>query len=201
VSTEKQKKKGESFDTQKTQITQFVEMLDKTIQGGTVIPEHCWQYCGQEHATPDHERALLDKLLADSGKNLFDAVICCDATRWSRDNLKSKTGLEILRKNRIRFFIGTMEYDLFKPEHILFLGMSAEIGEYHARSQSEKSNANRIARAERGIPTSGKLPYGRAFNKKTLKWEPNDEEEAKRIKEEAGKIELAARLRLERKKS
>jgi DNA invertase Pin-like site-specific DNA recombinase len=182
VSTEKQEKQGESLRTQKTQITQYVKSLDGSI------PASCWQYAGQEHATPNQERAKLDKLLADSGKGLFDAVIVCDASRWSRDNLKSKTGLEILRKNGIRFFGGTMEYDLFNPEHKFFLGVSAEIGELQARQQSLKSIINRIERAKRGIPTCGKQPFGRIFNKETGQWGLDP------IK--ADKVKTAARLYL-----
>jgi DNA invertase Pin-like site-specific DNA recombinase len=164
VSTESQKSKGESLRTQTTQITQYVESLKGAI------PESCWIYSGQEHATPDQERAKLDQLLKDSAKDKFDAVIVCDSSRWSRDNQKSKAGLEILRNHGIRFFVGTMEFDLFNPEHAFILGMSAEIGEYQARIQALKSIVNRIERAKRGIPSSGKLPYGRTFDKETGKW-------------------------------
>ena len=164
VSTEGQAQAGESLRTQRSQIEQYVANLEGTI------PDHCWQYTGQEHATPNQERKKLDRLLADSGKGLFDAVIVCDASRWSRDNLKSKTGLEIFRKNGIRFFVGSMEYDLFNPEHSFYLGMSAEIGELQARQQSLKSITNRIHRAKRGLPTSGKLPWGRTWDKEKQQW-------------------------------
>ncbi len=158
VSTEGQERKGESLRTQTTQIMQYVQNLKGTV------PEHCLRYVGQEHATPNQERRKLDSLLEDSSKNLFDAVIVCDASRWSRDNLKSKKGLEILRNNNIRFFVGMMEYDLFNPEHSFYLGMSAEIGELQARQQKQKSMINRIERAKRGLPSVGKLPYGRTYD-------------------------------------
>ncbi len=164
VSTEGQEKRGESLRSQTTQIKQYIESLKG------IVPEHCWRYVGQEHATPNQERKKLDKLLTDSDKNLFDAVIVCDASRWSRDNLKSKTGLEILRKNGIKFFVGTMQYDLFNPEHSFYLGMSAEIGELQARQQSLKSITNRIHRAKRGLPACGKLPWGRTFDKGKQQW-------------------------------
>ncbi len=158
VSTESQAARGESLRTQTAQIQQYVKSLDGTI------PDNCWKYSGQEHATPDQERKKLDQLLTDSGDDKFDAVIVADASRWSRDNLKSKAGLEILRKNNVRFFVGTMEYDLFNPEHTFILGMSAEIGEFQARTQALKSITNRINRARRNIPTCGKLPYGRTYS-------------------------------------
>ena len=164
VSTEKQGKRGESLTTQKSQVTQYVKTL------GGVIPEFCWQYSGQEHATPDFERKKLAQLLHDAGKGAFDAVIVCDATRWSRDNRQSKEGLEVLRAHGIRFFVGTSEYSLFSPEQCFFLGMSAEIGEYQARIQKEKSITNRLERSKRNIPTCGKLPFGRLFDKKTETW-------------------------------
>lgn len=88
-----------------------------------------------------------------------------NASRWSRDNLKNKIGLSLLRKNGIRFFVGTMEYDLYNPEHILFLGMSAELGEFQAKQQALKSIVNKIERSKRGIPCTGKLPYGRTYSR------------------------------------
>jgi site-specific DNA recombinase len=178
VSTEGQEKKGESLRTQRTQIEQYVTSL------GGVIPDHCWKYSGQEHATLDQERAKLEALLQDSEKNLFDAVIVCDASRWSRDNRRSKQGLQILKKHNIRFFVGMMEYDLYSPEQCLFLGMATEINEFHARQQNQKSIINRINRAKRGIPTAGRLPYGRTFklaaDKASGVW-GLDEEKAKNI--------------------
>jgi DNA invertase Pin-like site-specific DNA recombinase len=168
VSTEGQAEKGESLRTQEKQIREYVKKLEG------VIPEHCWKYSGQEHATPDQERKKLDTLLQDSAKGLFDAVIVCDASRWSRDNLKSKQGLEILRTNGIRFYIGTQEYSLNSPQHKLFIGMATEINEFVAEEQSRKSLENRIERAKRGIPTAGKYPYGRTFNRTTNQWELDD---------------------------
>jgi site-specific DNA recombinase len=177
VSTERQEKQGESLLTQENQIKDYVKSLNGTI------PDYCWQYKGQEHATPGQERKRLEKLLADSSKRIFDAVIVCDASRWSRDNLKSKEGLKILRDNGIRFFVGTMEYDLYNPEHSFYLGISAEIGELQAHQQSDKSIRNRINKAKRGIPTCGAKPYGRTFDKKTEKWGIDDNK--KKIIEQA----------------
>ena len=164
VSTEGQAKKGESLRTQRKQIEQAVEIL-----GGS-IPESCWKYSGQEHATPDQERSILDQLLKDSGKGIFDAIIVCDASRWSRDNRKSKDGLNVLKENGTRFFIGTSEYNLFLPEPFFFLSLSVEIGEFQANQQAQKSILNRIERTKRGVPSTGRLPYGRTFDKQTETW-------------------------------
>ena len=138
-----------------------------------------WRYSGQEHSTPTYERKRLDALLKDAVQSRFDAIIVCDASRWSRDNGKSKQGLEILRQAGIRFYAGQTEYNLFRPADTLFLGMAAEINEFTALEQQRKSLLNRIARAKRGIPTSGKMPYGRVFDKSTEKWSIDKEKQAK----------------------
>ena len=157
VSTETQAKKGESLNTQKSQIIQAVELL-----GGT-ISESCWKYTGQESATSDQERVLLDRLLEDSGRNLFDAIIVADSSRWSRNNLKSEQGLEILRKNGIRFFDLTSEVDLFDPDQLIILQLKVNIHSYSAMQNAKKSLLNRIARVEKGLPAFN-LPHGRVKN-------------------------------------
>ena len=165
VSTEKQADKGESLNTQKKQITGYVEQLNGNI------PEDCWKYSGQEHATVGEERQNLDQLLHDATKDKFDAVIVCDVSRWSRDNLKSKQGLQILRDHGIKFYVGTTEFDLFSPQANLFLGMSTEMNEFFGMEQSRKSLENWIERAKKGYPTAGSSPWGRRKNKKTGKLE------------------------------
>jgi hypothetical protein len=48
--------------------------------------------------------------------------------------------------------------------------MHAEIGEFFALQQAKKSFEAKVARARRGLPAVGLLPYGRTFNKKTEQW-------------------------------
>ncbi len=175
VSTEGQERRGESLTTQRAQIEKDVESL-----GGT-IPESCWAYAGQEHATVGEEREKLNRLLTDAAKDRFDAVIVCDPSRWSRDNRKSKEGLEILKANGIRFFVRTSEKNLYSPMDALFLGMSTEINEFVALEQARKSLENRIERARRGIPVARPLPCCRTFDPKTGLW-GLDKEEAEKMR-------------------
>ncbi len=98
VSTESQEKRGHSLEVQTKTLTQAVISL------GGIIPENCWEYSGQEHATTDYEREKFTNLLRDCSNDKFDAIIVYDPSRWSRDNRRSKEGLEILKQNGIRFF-------------------------------------------------------------------------------------------------
>lgn len=163
VSTEKQEKQGESLRTQQAQITQAVEQL-----GGRIVVT----FAGQEHATAGYEREQVQTLLKEAARKpcKFDAIMVADPTRWSRDNVASENGLEILRTNGIRFFSLSQEFDLFDPSPRLYLALSTTFGAYHARIQKQKSLLNRIERAKRGIPTCGKFPYGRSYDRKTNKW-------------------------------
>jgi hypothetical protein len=156
VRTEEQEKQGESLRTQRTQNVRDVALLN-----GTIVE---W-YGGREHATDGWEKRELVRLAADACKGKFDAVIIPHADRWDRGSDEAKAALAAFRQHRIRFFISTTEYDLFNPEHVLFLELSAAIGKFQAANQNKKSILNRIARAKRGIPTSGKLPFGRTWDK------------------------------------
>ena len=165
VSTEAQEAEGESLRTQRDQLTQYVAEL-----GGEIAS---W-YGGQEHATEGHEKREIDRLVADAQKGKFNAVIVTTHDRWSRDPA-SAARLDIFRNHNIKFFTGTTEWNLFDPSHALFLGLNAEIGKFFAGQQARKSLENKIARAKRGIPCTGKLPYGRRWirsaDKQTGTWE------------------------------
>jgi site-specific DNA recombinase len=168
VSTEQQEKTGESLATQTTEISEVVASLQ-----GTIVE---W-YGGQEHATQGYEKKEVKRLLEDAQREpkKFDAVIVAHPDRWSRDNSASREGLEIFKAQNIRFFTGATEWDLFRPEHEFFLGMSAVVGHFFAQNQKRKSMLSRIARAKRGIPSIGSLPFGRIFkrseDRQTGHWE------------------------------
>jgi len=187
VSTVKQSKQGESLEDQRTSIEEAVRAL-----GGEVVE---W-YGGQEHATAGWEKKEIDRLLRDAKKAhpAFDAIMVAYIDRWSRDNEKSKEGLNTFRDAGIRFFVGQTESDLFNPEQKLILGMWAEIGSYQAEEQNIKSCRSRIVRAKRDRPSAGSLPFGRTYNKITEKWGVDPEK--KRLIEEIAKRYLAGeRLR------
>jgi DNA invertase Pin-like site-specific DNA recombinase len=161
VSTETQERQGDSLRTQRSSIERDVLKL-----AGRVVD---W-YGGQEHGTAGWERKELDRLLSDASKGKFDAVIVAYADRWSRDNSRSKAGLETFRQHGVRFFVGATEHDLCDPSHRFILGMHAEVGEFLARQSAKKSIEVRIEKARRGYPTCGKLPFARTFDPKTGSW-------------------------------
>ncbi|MBF0244758.1 MAG: recombinase family protein [Planctomycetes bacterium] len=163
VSTEKQQAQGESLRTQTQQIEQAV-----ATYGGQIVD---W-YGGQEHATAGWEHGEVDRLLdyCERQPRRVDAVMVAHQDRWSRDNISSEQGLNRLQQAGIRFFVLSTEHNLNEPTARLYLGMSSAIGAYQAATQKKKSIENRIARARRGVPTAGKLPFGRTFDRATETW-------------------------------
>jgi DNA invertase Pin-like site-specific DNA recombinase len=161
VSTEKQEQQGESLCLQRKNNTRDVERI-----GGRIV---AW-YGGQEHATPGWERAEVDRLIADAARNLFDAVIVAYPDRWSRDNAKSKEGLEVFRNHDIKFYVGTVAKDLCDPNVRLELGIQAEIGEFFALQQLKKSLESKIERAMQGKPAVGDRPFGRLWDRDSGMW-------------------------------
>jgi DNA invertase Pin-like site-specific DNA recombinase len=156
VSTEKQKKKGESLRVQMDSNTQDVEHL-----GGTIVET----YGGQEHATPGWEKAEIDRLLADAAKGKFDALIVSRNDRWSRDNDKNKEGLDVFRRHKVHFYISLMEMDLRDPFHCAILEMNAVFGNLNTALSNLYSLRSKIQRAKDGKPSCGSLPYGRTWLK------------------------------------
>lgn len=155
VSTEAQEKKGESLGLQKKQIKDTVKFL-----GGS-IPKHCWQYCGQEHATPNQERKLFNKMLADCEDDLFDAVIFAEPTRWARDQEIHARAVKVLQKNGKRLFMGTTEFNLNDPSAKRMLGYAAVDAESTAGQMQKSSVLGKIEIAKRGFPINGRILFGR----------------------------------------
>jgi site-specific DNA recombinase len=162
VSIERQEEQSESLLKQRSDLRRDVQQLK-----GTIVE---W-YGGQEHATPDWEKAEVDRLLSDAQNGRFDAIIVHHEDRWSRDNAKSSAGLDLLEKRGTRFFVRSDEIDLRDERDRFGLEFHVLIGQYNARTQARKSMGSRVHRAERiGAPTCGRRPFGRVWGKKTGNW-------------------------------
>jgi DNA invertase Pin-like site-specific DNA recombinase len=186
VSTEQQKKRGESLRTQETYLKKVVSDL-----GGSIAKI----YAGQEHAVDGSDRQLFEQLLTDANKQPkpFDAVIITDLSRWTRDEEDSARSIKILKKNSIRFFVMSQELDLFNSNIKFLISIQAACNSFSASTMKEKSLINRIHRAERGLLTVGKRPFGRTFDSKTGKWDI-DKEKQKMIEDIAKRYLMGEHL-------
>ncbi len=157
VSTERQAERNLSLATQLQEIEQAVETRGHIVAryGGTA-----------EHGTAGWERKEFDRLLADCHFKRFNAVMVSSLSRWSRDNRRSKEGLEILQKAGVRFFEQSKEFDLGDPNDQFILGITGEVNEFYAKRLREDIFKNRLRGARSGLCTSGTEPWGRSLTGK-----------------------------------
>lgn len=152
VSTQDQATEGQSLEVQQKTLRKCVEMLN-----GIIVKE----YIGQEHGTEGHERPILDEMLNDADKKVFDALVVYDLSRLTRDPVKSKFILGALKKSGIRLFEQNREHDLNSPETVLYAGIMSEVNAYQVAINVKKSTESRIELAKKGWQMGGRLPWGR----------------------------------------
>jgi len=157
VSTDGQEKKGVSLQNQKDDNLRAVEAL----RG--VIPDHCWEYVGSEHATPDQEREMFNSMLAGCSEDLFDAVIFANIDRWSRSTEDNDRAINILRKAGKRVFLLKREFVLTDHRDVKDLKSGVLDGEAHAARMLTDAIWAKVRIAKRGFPINGEhvVPFGR----------------------------------------
>ena len=158
---------GESLSTQKASIKTYCKAndykvteiyADEGISGGSV-----------------KERYALLQCLKDGLNGKFDILVIHRLSRFGRNARELLNNHEELSKSNIQLRSISEGIDFSSKYGKAMLGMLAIIAELERDIIREQMLENRIARAEKGIPTSGKLPFGRTFNKKTNQWGLDEE--------------------------
>jgi DNA invertase Pin-like site-specific DNA recombinase len=152
VSSQQQDEIGHSLETQREVLTADVESL-----GGEVYRI----YGGVESAYKKGDRPILEELLTDSKLKLFNAVIVTELSRLSRNTEKAIILYEHFKKNDLKLFIGTQEFNPNSAEHKLMFSILSAINEHQSSMISEKAIAVKKSRAALGFPSTGEVPYGR----------------------------------------
>ncbi|MBW1765355.1 MAG: recombinase family protein, partial [Deltaproteobacteria bacterium] len=158
----KEQTEGESLSTQRQSIKNYIKQqgwkltdiyADEGISGGSIKERH----------------ALL-QLLQDGQDGKFNVLIIHRLSRFGRNARELLNNHEELSKVGIDLRSISEGIDFGTKYGKAMLGMFAVMAELERDVIKETMLENRIARGKRGIPTSGKLPFARKFNKKTGKW-------------------------------
>lgn len=177
VSTEGQEKDGQSLEVQALTLRRCVEQLN-----GTLVKE----YIGQESAMGTKARDIFTEMLVDCSQNLFDAVMVLDFSRISRNQNDTALFVSEFKKNNIKLYAQTQEYNLHNPESELQAGMFSIWNHFQVNLQTKKSMMSKIELARRGWAFTT-FPHGRRpvheDKSKSCEWEviPEDKEQAERI--------------------
>ena len=162
VSTTRQAKEGESLSTQKRAIKGYAKQhgfevtktyADEGISGGSVS-----------------KRPALRQLLEDAENGNFEIVLVHRLSRLGRNARELLNNVELLRNANVSVVFLKENIDLSNPYGQFMLTMLAAMAELEKDISGEASVENKIALAKQGIPSSGKFPFGRKYNKKTGKW-------------------------------
>ncbi len=173
VSTEGQAEKGASLSVQKAAIEAAVARLGGQLLG-------CYGG-GAEHGTAGYDKPEFNRLLSDAIERKFDAVMCYEPTRFTRDLGEGIHAYGVLRQAEVRLFFLDSERDLNKPDDMLLLHVHGAIGQHFAQAQKESSINSRIDNARKGIPSVGRSPWGRRYDEDSARW--TIDPEAKRTAE------------------
>lgn len=177
VSTEGQEKDGQSLEVQTKTLRECVERLN-----GTIVKE----YIGQESAMGTKARDIFADMLVDCSLNLFDAVMVWDFSRISRNQNDTALFVNVFKKNGIKLYTQTQEYNLNNPESELQAGMFSLWNHYQVNLQKRKAMLSKVTLARRGWAISNP-PHGRRpkhdDKSKECEWEviPEYQEQAQKI--------------------
>lgn len=162
VSTLRQAKEGESLSTQRKALQEYarrndyelVEIYaDEGISGGTV-----------------EKRPGLQLLLEDSQSLGFHYVLVHRLSRLGRNARELLNNVELLKKANANVVFLKENIDLSNAYGQFMLTMLAAMAELEKDISGESSVENKIARAKQGVPSTGKYPFGRRYNRKTNEW-------------------------------
>lgn len=157
---------GESLTTQRKSITDFAKRnnyqlteiyADEGISGAT-----------------SKDRPALQQCLNDGQQEKFTILIIHRLSRFGRNARQLLENVEILNKAGVELYSISEGIDFSSNYGKFMLLMLAGIAQLEKDIIREQMMENRIGRGKRGVPTSGRLPYGRLYDKETREWSLDD---------------------------
>ncbi len=145
-----------------------LEVQTNACEAATARLPEKWEFgewYGGVESGADGLKPEFNRMLADAKRRKFDGVMCMDHTRFSRSTKDSIAALAILEEAGVRLFMLETEMRLDEPDDMLQMDLHMAIGQHFARKQKRKSIDSRVLRAQQGLPSAGRPPYGRVFNK------------------------------------
>lgn len=162
VSTLRQAKEGESLTTQRKALKDFAKRneydlveiyADEGISGGSV-----------------EKRPGLQSLLLDAKTQGYHFVLVHRLSRLGRNARELLNNVQLLKDACVSVVFLKENIDLSNSYGLFMLTMLAAMAELEKDISGESSVENKIARAKQGIPSIGKYPFGRRFNRQTGEW-------------------------------
>ena len=151
----------ESIEGQIRECTEYAER-----EGITVLRS----YIDRALSARTADRPDFQRMISDSEKHLFDAVLVWKLDRFSRDRYDSAHYKHILKKNGVKV-ISAKEAISDGPEGIILESMLEGMNEYYSAELSVKIRRGQKENAMKCKNNGGGTPLGFRINKKTGKLE------------------------------
>ena len=157
---------------------QIRECTDYAVKNGITIIS---SYIDRALSARTADRPEFQRLIADSEKRLFDAVLVWKLDRFSRDRYDSALYKHLLRKNGVKV-ISAKENISEGPEGIILEAMLEGYAEYYSAELSQKIRRGQQENALKCKSNGGIIPFGYRVDPKERTF-VIDPEEAPIVKE------------------
>lgn len=161
VSTKSQIEKT-SLESQKNEIKRYADYKKYEIV-------EIYEDGGISGATTQG-RAAMVQLLNDSTNGKFEKVIFASLDRFGRNTKEILENSEILKEVGVDIISVKEGIDFATPTGKMMLTMLGSIAELERETIKERVTRGKLSKAQQGVPTSGKLPYGRKYDRINNKW-------------------------------
>lgn len=112
------------------------------------------------------------RMIRDSSKHIFDAVLVWKMDRFARNRYDSAHYKNALKKNGVKVVSAT-EHITDGPEGIILESMLEGMAEYYSAELSEKIHRGQTENALKGLNNGGSVPFGYQINAEKRKLEIN----------------------------
>ena len=153
------RQREESIEGQLRECTEYAQKNHLTLLG---------TYVDRALSARTADRPDFQRMIADSAKGLFDAVLVWKLDRFSRDRYDSAHYKHILKKNGVRV-ISIKENISDGPEGIILESMLEGYAEYYSAELAQKIRRGQQENAIKCMNNGGNVPLGYYVNKTTGK--------------------------------
>jgi len=156
VSTERQAKVEEgSLKNQDQLLTQHIELKSKISQENWTIVD---KYIDEGKSAKDAQgRPAYLRMIQDIEKGRIDTILCTALSRISRSTRDLLDMVDYFREKNVDFICLKEDFDTTTAHGKCFLTIMGALNEFEREQTSERTRANMLARAERGLWNGGQL--------------------------------------------
>ena len=156
---------GYSIEAQRKAIMEFCKRMNYNILEF---------YIDEAKTGTNDNRDAFQRMIHDSSKGLFKAVIVHKLDRFSRDRYNSVIYRKKLKDSGVKLISVLENIDDDNPEDLILLSVLEGMADYYSKNLSREVRKGMNEAARNGLSTGGTTPFGYTINKETKKYSIDD---------------------------